>query len=600
MFNSQVVKDRSGQHYIIRLRNQGHLNLSVKPERFHNTQISYQFVTSLQSPFGLWQNIAASNSFFSLQRWQNSNPSLTIEHYAAEVLVQGFVEVYKTLSPSQVNQNRSKNSFKDDAGRTLRLQPASSLLLTNSAEKKTIHNENEASQFIETLDLAPKELQELQSTLNLAAGAQGTGSHAANSQLVDALVSGEVVITIEHEHKPQKVTEYIEYADKRFLEPDARPDLIPKIINQAWSVYDCHITDEYKLTFDVKDFSGNESVTLSVYQYDELDNKQLVDEFLHHVSTKNGHIEVLWSALDEDVQTQEIADGVSDVFAPYDFTFTTKVKGETSDEVDPLFLRKTIEIQVENLPEDEQFEVILHTPDEQECKQPIEDGSVSFENILLGPITYEIEKIVANGNQAQQSSKANSNIAPEKENLKPEITNQAWSVNDCHISDEYKLTFDVKDFLGDESVTLSVYQYDELDNKQLVDEFVHKVTTKNGQVEVLWSALDEDVQTQEIADGVSDVFAPYDFTFTTNLTGNISNESEPLLLRKTIEIQVENLPENEQFEVILHTPDEQELKKPVVDGSVSFENILLGPITYEIENNVENVNEAEESEKAKA
>ncbi len=217
MFTSQIVKDRSGQHYIIRLRNQGHLNLSVKSEKFHNTQVSYQFVTNLQAPFGLWQNIASSNSFFNLQRWQASHPSLPIEHYAAEVLVQGFVEVYKTLSPSQVNQNRSKNRFKDDAGRTLYFQPASSLLLSNNAELKTIHNENEASQLIETLDLPPKALQELQSTLNLAPSVQGMGSYSSNAQLVDALVSGEVVITIEHEHKPQAVVEYIEEVGRIFV-----------------------------------------------------------------------------------------------------------------------------------------------------------------------------------------------------------------------------------------------------------------------------------------------------------------------------------------------------------------------------------------------
>jgi hypothetical protein len=210
MFNSQVVKDRSGQFYIICLRNNGLLTQALKPEKFINAQASLHFVSRLQTPFGFWQSIAASNTLLNLQRFQNSHPSLSIEHYAAQLLVQGAVAVYKTLAPSDVNKNRSKSRFKDDAGRTLQLQPASSLLLSHGADKRTFHNEREAAQLIETLALPPKALAELHSTLNLAPTTQVGNSKALKSDIVNALVSGEVVITIQHEHKPQNVTEYIE------------------------------------------------------------------------------------------------------------------------------------------------------------------------------------------------------------------------------------------------------------------------------------------------------------------------------------------------------------------------------------------------------
>ena len=246
MFTPQTVKDRIGQHYIIRLRNQGQLSLSVQPEKFHNSQVSFQFVTRLQAPFGVWQSLASSNSFFSLKRWQNSNPSLSIEHYIAESLAQGSVEVYKTLSPFEVNKNRNQSRFKDGAGNALQLHPASSLLLSNGLKKKTIDNEQQASQFVDALDLQPEALQQLHSTLNLSPSAQSAGSSVLKSDIASALVSSAVVITIEPEHKPQKAVEFIEYANKLSLVPPARPESNPKIINQAWSISDCNIIDEYK------------------------------------------------------------------------------------------------------------------------------------------------------------------------------------------------------------------------------------------------------------------------------------------------------------------------------------------------------------------
>lgn len=232
MFTSQVVKDRVGQNYIICLGNQGQL---IKPERFHNAQASYQFVSSLRIPFGLWQNIASSNSFFSLQSWQNTNPSLSIEHYAAEALVLGAIEVYKTADVQKLHQQMTKARVTDSTGCSYQFQPASSLLLPNSADKKTIHNEREAAQFIEKLNLSAQVLEELHSTFNLVPSAQSGDTSALKA----GLVSGEVAITLVPEtHKPQAITEYVDQVTQQPSQAYPEPASVKKSESQNASTRD--------------------------------------------------------------------------------------------------------------------------------------------------------------------------------------------------------------------------------------------------------------------------------------------------------------------------------------------------------------------------
>lgn len=219
MFTSQIVKDRSAQHYIISLGNQGHLGLSARPVNFFNTQLSFSFVSKLLVPFGLWQNVAESNSSFNWKNWQSSHPGLSIEHYVAEALVQGSIEVYKSLGPHEMEQNRVKSRFKDGQGRQFQFQPASNLLLELSADKKVIHSEHEASEFLEQFNLSSSELEALQSNLNTPSNENSYSSAITQLDvkevIVNAIVSGELIISIVPDHKPQKVTQFLEEVAKQ-------------------------------------------------------------------------------------------------------------------------------------------------------------------------------------------------------------------------------------------------------------------------------------------------------------------------------------------------------------------------------------------------
>ena len=226
MFTSQIIKDNTGQHYIICLRNFSLQTQALKPETFANSQASFQFVTSLQAHFGLWQSLATADSFFDLKNWKNSHPHLSIEHYVAQALVQGNVLVYKTANLQAVKQAQRNDSVKNEFGRTYQLQPAANLLLLNNVDKKTIQNKAEAQAFINQLNLSTEEIKGLNQSYDLPPTGDPT------TTLQSALVSGKVAVTILPDtKKPQKVTEYIEEvinaAEPEPAQTEERPNNIP-------------------------------------------------------------------------------------------------------------------------------------------------------------------------------------------------------------------------------------------------------------------------------------------------------------------------------------------------------------------------------------
>lgn len=204
MFTSQIIKDNAGQHYIICLRHFTPQTQALKPEKFANSQASFQFVTSLQAPFGLWQSIASASSFFDFKGWQNNHTHLAIEHYIAEALQQGFVTVYKTASLQQRHQQSANTRVKDESGTSYQLQPQTALLLNSHNDIKPVINESDAQQFIERLSLDDDSMRELLS------------SHHVHSRknpgeaLVEALQKGTFVVTVIPEAKPESLTEFIE------------------------------------------------------------------------------------------------------------------------------------------------------------------------------------------------------------------------------------------------------------------------------------------------------------------------------------------------------------------------------------------------------
>lgn len=205
MFTSQVVKDINGQHYIICLRNFSTQTRAVKPLKFFSSQACLQFVNTLKVPAGLWQSLAASNSFYTYQSWKSQHPHLSIQHYIAEALFLGVIQVVKTADVQSMHQQTAKAKFKDQYGKRFQLQPAAALLFNNAVTIKAVHNLSDAQQLVEQFELDDRSIAEL---LNI----NSTNNTKAFKELLsDALVNGEfVVIEQPPAHVPKVTTEYVE------------------------------------------------------------------------------------------------------------------------------------------------------------------------------------------------------------------------------------------------------------------------------------------------------------------------------------------------------------------------------------------------------
>jgi hypothetical protein len=208
MLTSQILKSTTGQHYSLRLANQGAAILpsKVKAEIFFNHNAALQFVNNLAVPLFFWENLAQNNSFFNYRQWLNANPNKGIQGYIALMLVQGNIHAYQSESLSQLSESRNIRSFKDALGKGFELQPAANLLVNTSADVKPITNQASAEQILQQLDISAESATKLQKSLNIPAS-NGSGVDA----LTTALVNGDVVVIQQAEAlKPNTGKDFVE------------------------------------------------------------------------------------------------------------------------------------------------------------------------------------------------------------------------------------------------------------------------------------------------------------------------------------------------------------------------------------------------------
>jgi hypothetical protein len=225
MLTSQILKSTTGQHYSLRLANQGAAILpsKVKAEIFFNHNAALQFVNNLAVPLFFWENLAQNNSFFNYRQWLNANPNKGIQGYIALMLVQGNIFAYQSESLSQLSESRDIRSFKDALGKGFELQPAANLLVNTSADVKPITNQASAEQILQQLDISAESATKLQKSLNIPAS-NGSGVDA----LTTALVNGDVVVIQQAEAlKPNTGQDFVETvfdAPKSAAEPPPPAD----------------------------------------------------------------------------------------------------------------------------------------------------------------------------------------------------------------------------------------------------------------------------------------------------------------------------------------------------------------------------------------
>jgi hypothetical protein len=206
MLTSQAYKSRNGQHYTLRLTSKSALLSSINPEHFSDKSTASQFVHNLQVPLFFWENLARSNTFFSYSNWKNANPWAGIEDYIAQTLVQGSVVAYETASISNLTESRQLRSFKDTAGKSFELQPATTLLIDSTAEIQPVHDKLSAIRILQDLDITAHSAEKLNKSLNLPAGNKNS-----IEVLTKALIKGDVVLTQQAEAlKPESTGDFVD------------------------------------------------------------------------------------------------------------------------------------------------------------------------------------------------------------------------------------------------------------------------------------------------------------------------------------------------------------------------------------------------------
>ena len=225
MLNSFVIKNRlNQQHYIIRLAYQGSPSRALKPEIINNSFMASSFVNNLEVPFGFWESLGTRNSFFNYFNWRNANPWKKIEEYATAALVQGSVHAYKTTSLNELQQTAQQLTIKNNVEGTLKIQPATMLLLNSSVDIKAVRTLSDAQQIVSQLTIDDEALTLLLNTNNIPVAK--AGSEAPSDALASALLSGEFVVTVVPEARKSSMA--MDYEMVGISDPGNPPPRIQK------------------------------------------------------------------------------------------------------------------------------------------------------------------------------------------------------------------------------------------------------------------------------------------------------------------------------------------------------------------------------------
>ena len=170
-------------------------------------------------------------------------------------------------------------------------------------------------------------------------------------------------------------------------DPDA-----PRIINLAWDLHTVPVGKNAMPLFTVKNFKGNEDVTVRIYEIDENNKKTLVDTLHTRLDDGTGHHTLNWQSNYQSPDSDLVKQDQQDETRPLEFRFEVDIAGVREDEISPaLWLTRDVEFTLDCISgeriEDE-TEVILYTSDNVVRYAYTQASRVVFEQVPVGSIRY--------------------------------------------------------------------------------------------------------------------------------------------------------------------------------------------------------------------
>ncbi len=168
----------------------------------------------------------------------------------------------------------------------------------------------------------------------------------------------------------------------------------PQIVNLTWSQNRVSVGHVVKAEFSVKNFEGNEDVTINVFEIDK-DKNDLVDTLTTTLNDGTGHYSVNFTRTEDEASSDLNNDQQEGEKTALDYQFEVEIDSVKSSKMSPpLNLLTNISIELEN-------EYDEHWPDDTEvvCTQAdnnklfglIKDGFVDFTQVLVGPLAFKIK-----------------------------------------------------------------------------------------------------------------------------------------------------------------------------------------------------------------
>jgi type VI secretion system secreted protein VgrG len=170
----------------------------------------------------------------------------------------------------------------------------------------------------------------------------------------------------------------------------------PQVIDLAWAQDRIPVGEIIQGMFTAKNFTGSETATINIYEYDANGQNDLVDTLTVPLDQGNtGQYTFDWRRTAQQADQDQQNDAAASDIGPLEYRFDVDINGTLSDKPSSyLWLTKTIEITVEEdeegftLPDGTELEVI--DADNKRQYATLKNGVAHFKDVLIGKIQLNV------------------------------------------------------------------------------------------------------------------------------------------------------------------------------------------------------------------
>ena len=337
-----------------------------------------------------------------------------------------------------------------------------------------------------------------------------------------------------------------------------------ELFNPRWSKPRVPVGTEVEAIVSYSDIKAPVRANILISEVDSGGREQ-VTKIPTTIPVGSGSHSVRWRRDPEAAQADLQEDEDAGEGGPLEYRF--KVDSEDpkcENESGPLWLTNTVEVELLKERDGKTVEhhrvVVLTDAVGEEQRKASRNGTVTFENVLVGPMEIRFAE--------------------------PSFSKLTWSSSPVPVGAPVEAVFRYEDAFDGMEAVVVVYETNRDGTSKEIDRLDVRLAADTGQASVSFTRTEEEAQDDIAEDEAEGDSGPLEYRYRVHAEGERSKLSDPLWLTQAVSIDLEETSEGKRLPtemmVVLVAADGTEHRAPVANGGAKFDEVVCGPMIVRV------------------